>query len=402
MKTLQFERYRYRQLKQEPGESIDLFYRRLRDNIQRCGYTVIEEENRLKEQIIDKCSSLKLREIALQVNLTLEELVFTGKTVESDSKLKVNEVRPYVHRSFSQREERKECSRCGFFDHLSSDLKCPASKARCNACYKTGHYEKMCWEVRHHNSLKRSQSENNNDNRNNRNYYDNSYGNSHSTSRDPRNNHNSYNRSDRFWSPDRYRRRVEVKKEPRSSSSRSRTPEDCPRTPNGVPRTPDEDFRRSKEHPKKRSPSFHFEDRAKSTSTVVNFLETAKLPTEKAELPQKNSELLKVKTETVDGVIYYECLIGGMMTKLIVRNHYPTNVMSKETFNKLYNGKYKFFTTDFVPSKVGDFQFSGQFTSKIEINGQIQYISFYVQEGSDDFVTIGKKMASQLKLPLMC
>lgn len=398
MKTLQLERYRYRQLKQEPGESIDLFYRRLKDNIQRCGYTITEEENRLKEQIIDKCLSLKLREIALQVNLTLEDLIFTGKTIESDNKLKVNEVQPYVRRSFSQREERKECSRCGFFDHLSGDLKCPATKTRCNGCCKIGHFEKMCWETRFkmYNSLKRSNSDSTSDNRNNRSNYGNNCGNNHSTTRDHRNNYNTFNRSERLWSPDRYRKRVEVKIEPRSPDSGSRTPKERPRTP-------DEDFRRSKDYSKNSSPSTNSDDRTRShTAAAVNLHEIAKMSTEKAKLPKEILNSSKVKTETIEGVTYYECLIGGMMTKLVVRNNYPTNVMSKETFKKLYNGKYKFFTTDFVPSKVGEFQFSGQFTSKIEISGQIQYISFYVQEGSDDFVIIGKKMAEQLKLPLTC
>jgi hypothetical protein len=364
MKTLQFERYLFRQLKQEQGESIERFYARLCENIKRCEYSAEEEDNRLKEQIIDKCLSVKLREIALQVNLTLEDLVFTGTTVESDDKARRNDSRPFFNRSFSHRDERRECSRCGFLDHMSSDLKCPALKTRCNACHKMGHYEKMCWEVKY-GAMKRTRSESFSDNRNKRNCFDDYYGSKSSGSRDPRNNF----KHERGQSSEQFKKMFKIKQEPRSPERRPRFPE------------------------KQR---MNTEELMKSHDSLLNcFKETAKPP---QNLIKCNEVPTKSSTGTSIEGNFYNCFIGGMPAKLIINSNYPTNVMSKETFKKLYNGKYKFFTTDFVPSKVGDFKFSGQFTSKIEINNQIQYISFYVQEGSEDFVSIGKKMAEQLKL----
>lgn len=407
MKTLQHERYLFRQMKQNPGESIDSFYRRLRDCIKRCDYSASEEENRLKEQIIDKCTSSKLREIALQISLNLEELIVTGKTLESDSKAKLNETRPFVQRSFSHREERRECSRCGFFDHSSADPKCPALKARCNGCTKNGHYEKMCWEVKY-GSVKRARTDSFNENWNKKNCYDNNK--FRTNPRDPRNNQNNQNNYNNYngngngynrnRSPENFNRRTQIKQEPRSpdrwqqmpekrqltpdrpgpSNKRQRSPEHRPRTPEYRPKTPE----KRELHEKHESISNNDQDDKKPLQELLKIHEA-------------NS---KLSSETVDGVTYFNCLVGGMPTKLIIDKNYPTNVMSKETFKKLHSGKYKFFTTDFVPSKVGDFQFSGQFTSKIEINNLIQYISFYVKEGSEEFVTIGKKMADQLKLPM--
>lgn len=346
MKTIQHERYLFRQLKQKSDESVDSFYERLKHEIKKCGYKEDEEENRLKEQIIDKCTSSKLREIALQVDMSLEQLVFTGKTVEPSDKIKtVEPSRPYMHRSISHRDDRRECSRCGFHDHSYLDQNCPAFKGRCKVCNKRGHFEKMCWIVKH--SRNRSRSRSVGDSRGKM---------SHSYESDckPRLSRDSRKTSASYayeYSYEKTEKPFEIKQEPKSHDD---------------------------EKP----------DRSISQETVLNSLQMSS-----QETLTTNEPLAAKINEKV-----YDCLIGGMPSKLAVKSHYPTNVMSKDQFKKLYTGKYKFFTTDFVPSKVGDFTFSGQFTSKIEINNQIQYISFYVQEGSEEFVVIGKKMADQLGL----
>lgn len=364
IKTLQHERYLFRQVKQKSGESIDSFCERLRHDIKKCGFKEEEEETRLKEQIIDKCTSVKLREIALQVDMSLEQLIFTGKTVESNDKNK-NKItepsRPYIVRSYSHRDDsRKECSRCGFYDHFYTSPNCPAFKGRCKLCQKQGHFEKMCWNsklTRH-----RSRSRSIGDNRNRSYYYDSdSETKPFLSSRDPR---SSSTRYERMSSTDQPVKHFQIKIEPKSPEHNSKSPEEYSKSPN---------------------------ERSKSQETVVNS-------------PQdhfKFDELSIKKSEEKNFENIYDCLIGGMASKVVVKSHYPTNVMSKEQFKKLYSGKYKFFTTDFVPSKVGDFTFSGQFTSKIEINNQTQYISFYVQDGSEEVVTIGKKMAEQLGLKII-
>lgn len=49
--------------------------------------------------------------------------------------------------------------------------------------------------------------------------------------------------------------------------------------------------------------------------------------------------------------------------------------------------------------KVGDFEFCGQFTSKIEAAEKVIPITtFYVQEADMDFVTINKETAHKLNL----
>jgi hypothetical protein len=357
IKTLQHERYLFRQVKQKNGESIDSFCERLRHDIKKCGFKEEEEENRLKEQIIDKCTSVKLREIALQVDMSLEQLVFTGKTVESNDKNKITEPpRPYVVRSYSHRDERKECSRCGFYDHSYTSPNCPAFKGRCKLCQKHGHFEKMCWNSKQ--TRPRSRSRSIGDSRKRSFYYESeSETKPFLPSRDPRSSSTRYGRS----STDQPVKHFQIKIEPKSPEYNSKSSEEYPISP---------------------------KERSKSQETVVN----------SSQEHFKFDELSIQKSEEKTSENIYDCFIGGMLSKVVVKNHYPTNVMSKEQFKKLYSGKYKFFTTDFVPSKVGDFTFSGQFTSKIEINNQTQYISFYVQDGSEEVVTIGKKMAEQLGL----
>lgn len=74
------------------------------------------------------------------------------------------------------------------------------------------------------------------------------------------------------------------------------------------------------------------------------------------------------------------------------------NVMSKGMFRKLRLGKFKFFTSDAIPLQIGDFKFCGQFTARIEANGNMSYANFFVRESEESCATINSKMAKQLKL----
>lgn len=97
---------------------------------------------------------------------------------------------------------------------------------------------------------------------------------------------------------------------------------------------------------------------------------------------------------------FVECVIGGgMHTKLVIKTECPTNIMSRALFRRLRAEKHTFFTADMIPSKIGNLEFFGQFTSKIEANGKNVMINFYVHEGSEDFVIINRRMAELLCLP---
>lgn len=90
--------------------------------------------------------------------------------------------------------------------------------------------------------------------------------------------------------------------------------------------------------------------------------------------------------------------IGGMETKIEVDVRSKVNSMSKGLFRKLRVGRHRFFTADEIALKIGDFDYCGQFTSKVEINGQFSFVTFYVREGEEDLAIINKKIAHHLKL----
>ena len=77
----EYEIYVFRQAKQEAGETITAFHTRLRQLALTCDFGDVERE--IKTQIVQNCSSHKLRMKALEKpTLTLTELLDTGKAME--------------------------------------------------------------------------------------------------------------------------------------------------------------------------------------------------------------------------------------------------------------------------------------------------------------------------------
>ena len=56
-----YERHVLRQLRQEPGEDVDSFVLRLRKQARHCGYGQAELEFAVRDQLLEKISSLELR-----------------------------------------------------------------------------------------------------------------------------------------------------------------------------------------------------------------------------------------------------------------------------------------------------------------------------------------------------
>lgn len=131
------ERYVFRSMEQRNFEPIESFVKRLRNQIEKCGYDKNEKEQRLKEQIIDRCSNGKLREIALNVALNVEGLISTGAILEANMNEKTSEKIPKI-----------ECSRCKSSNHIQSDPECPAKRSRCHFCDRFGHFSKMCKKLK--------------------------------------------------------------------------------------------------------------------------------------------------------------------------------------------------------------------------------------------------------------
>ena len=97
--NLTFETYNFRQLSQEEDKSIDKFLTRLGEVANRCDFHSIDRE--IKDQIVQKCFSDRLRRKALREDLSLANLVnaarameiadVQAKAMENPSILKVNQ-----------------------------------------------------------------------------------------------------------------------------------------------------------------------------------------------------------------------------------------------------------------------------------------------------------------------
>ncbi len=70
----------FRQVQQESGESIDEFYRRLKEKARLCKFH--DEDGEIKTQIIHKTSDARLRRKALREQLDLKSILGYGKTLE--------------------------------------------------------------------------------------------------------------------------------------------------------------------------------------------------------------------------------------------------------------------------------------------------------------------------------
>lgn len=197
-----YERYCFRQLSQDNDESVEEFITRLRQQAALCEFANVDEQ--IRDQVIEKCKSNKLRAKLLEKGhaLTLNDLRTTASTFEMTErqvhhmtenvrqKTGVNSVghqfsaRPRGgrssgqaqgrghhasgagggHQSYSRGQDgardrgnyssggrpgtsggsRFSCYRCGREGHFAKDQCCPARGKTCNKCGKMGHFSQCC------------------------------------------------------------------------------------------------------------------------------------------------------------------------------------------------------------------------------------------------------------------
>lgn len=165
----------FSRLKQEPGESFNKFYLRLRTHSQRCEFKGEgSEEQHLRMQIHDGATSTKVKKKAVIGDLTLDQLVKYANaqemveaqmnTAQNVSTSGSTETIAFMRRErgaygrdnrqsqgkagqrgrFGQRNEPySRCANCGG-GHGSSDVDCPARGRLCYKCQKTGHFARAC------------------------------------------------------------------------------------------------------------------------------------------------------------------------------------------------------------------------------------------------------------------
>ena len=79
-KNREFERYEFRAMKQMKNETIDQFVTRLRQKSVNCEFT--DKDAEIKSQMIQGCSSQRLRTKCLEEDKTLTDLLTMARTME--------------------------------------------------------------------------------------------------------------------------------------------------------------------------------------------------------------------------------------------------------------------------------------------------------------------------------
>lgn len=162
-KNSTYERHMFRVLKQEEGEKIGIFAMRLRVQAEKCEFGEALEDN-VKDQIIEKCLSSKLRRELLKLGDTgLDKVLKTAKIFESIEEQSQTFNHPNADKIGSNDNVNKidskpnfksnaykqiDCSRCGFTGHRSADDKCPARGKTCNKCNGRDHFSRKCRSVK--------------------------------------------------------------------------------------------------------------------------------------------------------------------------------------------------------------------------------------------------------------
>jgi len=153
-----YERHTFRQLAQQPSETIEQFITRLRQKAETCEFANKDEQ--IRDQVIEKCISSRLRRKLLEKgkDLTLDDLRTTARTYEeAESQAKKMEqptqaTSESINKLYAKGKPRHtasvrmdiECYRCGYKGHTAKDSRCPAKDKRCRKCKNIGHFEKKC------------------------------------------------------------------------------------------------------------------------------------------------------------------------------------------------------------------------------------------------------------------
>ena len=171
-KNVIYERHVFRRETQRQDEGVDAFVARLRKLSRSCEYGVLQEDM-IRDQVVDKCCSHKLRcallrepqltlTSAVSIARTFEEVNKQAEVMESDGlrESSIAEAQAVSHsgqRRYSsagrKREEpvngtgeREKCSHCGRRNHDSEN--CFSQNRKCFNCGKVGHLQNMCRQPR--------------------------------------------------------------------------------------------------------------------------------------------------------------------------------------------------------------------------------------------------------------
>ena len=149
-KCTEYEVHKFRNCRQKDDQSIDDFHTRLRALAENCEFSDTNLE--IKMQIIQKCSSDKLRKRALQQSMTLQEILSFARSFEiasyqaaemsTSKKANIMKIKERNKSNVSKYKTAKLCFRCG--QEWPHDKKCPAMGKQCEKCGRYNHLSRVC------------------------------------------------------------------------------------------------------------------------------------------------------------------------------------------------------------------------------------------------------------------
>ena len=118
---------------------------RLRELARNCEFGDIDKE--IKIQLVEKCTSTRVRRKALREEISLEDLLKYGRTMEtSDRQIAQFESLEQSGIQVNNLDAPKSwfffCG--GDFRHPQGRASCPASRKTCSHCRKLGHFAQVC------------------------------------------------------------------------------------------------------------------------------------------------------------------------------------------------------------------------------------------------------------------
>ncbi|CAG2207858.1 unnamed protein product [Mytilus edulis] len=139
-----YERSIFRSMIQSSSETIEQYITRLRQRADTCDFgnqNAIDE--RIRDQIIDKCLSHHLRRKLLEKGrtLTLANVRSIAKAME-DSERQAKSIEGQGQVNMIQ--SKATCYSCGREGHIRTDPSCPARGKKCRKCKIVGHFDKVC------------------------------------------------------------------------------------------------------------------------------------------------------------------------------------------------------------------------------------------------------------------
>lgn len=148
-------RYKFRQRRQGPGESVSSFSTSLRLLAKACDFGKQYDEH-MREQFIVGLSDVRLKEqLLMHEDYTFDKCLQVA-ALREQVKEEVKEMSDGVVKevnSLGKKADKKDgngklkdsiCYRCGSLRHKGDSSSCPARKVKCRNCQKEGHYARVC------------------------------------------------------------------------------------------------------------------------------------------------------------------------------------------------------------------------------------------------------------------